>query len=552
MSDKEKTLSDYIDKLNSEEEPKEHEHGVDDSELEEMMSTVRLVKSLKEPALPDSNYHKKVAKAVAGKAAHDSNPKRLSKAWYLGFGTIAAAVIMLLVLNLSFGKNNIIYAMEQAFQEIKSYHGIIEVTEINGEGQNTAQAKREVWANKEGNYYIEELEGTHKGLITVNNGGKKWQLRPDAKEAYIYSAFPDPYRFTFELGNEIENLKKAVETKTVGEETVSGRATVVLEVTPKGGAAYKLWVDKETKLPLKKQSAIQNAIQYTIIYTSIEFIDSIPSELVAYELPTGYEEININNEQLVNNISEAAELVGFEIIVPKNIAVGYKMGSITVEQDKKLVRLYYTSIDKQSKVAVLQGKADGELKPEASAILGKIGSNIAEIQSPIQSSSGVLAGVGAYAGATDISSIRWQKGDFEYAVIGSETVEVLNQFVKGIANSYIQIPQNPSNKPEVEVLVDLTIEENEQKSVDAGHAPWRLDPVFVAQIFVSLEISPEGIQGDYPVKYEDFKVEYNSGSEAVLTLKSDNTPISKVYLKKLIRQDSTGIWSVVGYDTNNK
>jgi hypothetical protein len=37
------------------------------------------------------------------------------------------------------------------------------------------------------------------------------------------------------------------------------------------------------------------------------------------------------------------------------------------------------------------------------------------------------------------------------------------------------------------------------KRVDSGHTPWKLDPAFVAQVFVSLQISPEGIQGEYPV-----------------------------------------------------
>jgi len=137
--------------------------------------------------------------------------------------------------------------------------------------------------------YIEEIEGAQKGLVTANNGEKKWQIRPDSKQAYIFAAFPDPYRFTFELGKEVDNVKNAIKTKSLGEELISGRNAIVLEVTPEGGAPYKLWIDKETKLPLKKQSAMQNALQYTITYTDIEFIDTIPAELMAYNIPTGFE-----------------------------------------------------------------------------------------------------------------------------------------------------------------------------------------------------------------------------------------------------------------------
>jgi hypothetical protein len=98
------------------------------------------------------------------------------------------------------------------------------------------------------------------------------------------------------------------------------------------------------------------------------------------------------------------------------------------------------------------------------------------------------------------------------------------------------------------VPVNMEVEENDQKSVDAGGSPWKLDPVFVAQVFVSLEISSEGIQGDYPIKYEELKIIRNTGKDAIVEVNCAKTPISKVYLKKLVRQDSTGIWTVTGYD----
>jgi hypothetical protein len=108
--------------------------------------------------------------------------------------------------------------------------------------------------------------------------------------------------------------------------------------------------------------------------------------------------------------------------------------------------------------------------------------------------------------------------------------------------------EQSSIKPQVEVPVDLEAEEGAQKNVDAGHSPWKLDPAFVAQVFVSLKISPEGIQGEYPIKYEELKIVQNTGKEAVIDVSGSNTPIKRVYLKHLVRQDNTGIWTVVGYD----
>ena len=62
----------------------------------------------------------------------------------------------------------------------------------------------------------------------------------------------------------------------------------------------------------------------------------------------------------------------------------------------------------------------------------------------------------------------------------------------------------------------------------------------------------QDIQGDYPIKYEELKVVQNNGKEAVVEVIGTKTPIRKVYLKRLIRQDSTGIWTVVGYDPAEK
>lgn len=109
-----------------------------------------------------------------------------------------------------------------------------------------------------------------------------------------------------------------------------------------------------------------------------------------------------------------------------------------------------------------------------------------------------------------------------------------------------------AQKPQIEVPYDIKVEENEQKSVDAGHSPWRLDPAYVAQVFVSLKISPEGIKGDYPIKYEEFKVVQINSKSAIVEVGGDKTPISKVYLKRLVKQDDTGIWTVVGYDPLSK
>jgi len=52
--------------------------------------------------------------------------------------------------------------------------------------------------------------------------------------------------------------------------------------------------------------------------------------------------------------------------------------------------------------------------------------------------------------------------------------------------------------------------------------------------------------GEPTIPYGSFKLKANNGAEAVVTVGAGS--VKQVYLKRLIRQDETGIWSVVGYD----
>lgn len=553
MDYNERKLSDYIDSLNAEQKPEVHENPTDSSELEELFQIVRKIRSLKEPTMPRADYQKNLSQSLSSKSSSKTAIKSKNRGWLTAAVSIAAVLVLAVLMNfvLPFGRTNIVYAMEEAFRGVEVYHGFLDIVQTNAAGESTSQAKLEVWANKEGQYYIKGLEGSLAGLVTVNNGQQKWQIQPGEKQVHIFPAFPDAYRFTFELGKEIEDVKNALSSEVIGEDMVAGRKASIVEVSPRGGIPYRIWVDKETKLPVRKEYGMQNALQYTITYTEIEFSNVIPEELTAYHLPNGFKEINTNPEQLATDMKEVQEVVGFTPKGLENIPAGYIQDSIAIVPNGQLTKVYYTTPDKNTRIIVIQGKAVDEFTPVTNAILGKINNSIVEIQSPLYEDLGVLGGRGLYSGMTNISSIRWQQDGFEYAVVGNPSLEELISFTKNLTKDTFEIPSRDetfSAKPQVEVPVDLTIEENDQKSVDAGSSPWKLDPVFVAQVFVSLKMSPEGITGEYPIRSEDLKAIENTGDHAVIEINGDTTPIRRVYLQRIIRQDATGVWSVVGYD----
>lgn len=547
MSCHEEKVSQFIDSLNEERKPAEDEYSTDSPELKVLYQTVKKVRTLKEPAMPDKDFPEKLAK-LAKREIHGGTVKR-NRRWAKAAVIAAAAALLAIAVNIlgPMQSNGIVQAMEKAFKEVQAYHGILNIVETNEQGDSVTQARLEVWADKDGHYYTKGLEGAYKGIVTVHNGERKWQIHPDQKEIHILDVFPDTHRFVFEIGTEINQVKNALTVKEKGEERVAGREAIVLEVVPEGGEAYKIWVDKETKLPLQKETPFRNAIHYTITYTELEIAEGgIPENLLAFHVPPGYKESNLHPEQAVTSLKEAEDIAGFPIIRQGDLRGMYEQEKITVVKNE-IIKIYYKGLLNRGKLVFIQGKAKDDFKIANTALKGKMAGLEIELQMPLEMDTGILSGGGPYAGETAFGSIRWQEGDFEFAVIGDVSLEELIFFTERLTNKKIEIP-SMFFVPEIEVPVDMEAEENAQKNVDAGSSPWRLDPLYSAQVFVSLKISPGGIEGVYPVKLTDLKILQNDGTTAVIQVRAKNSPVEKVYLKKLVRQDSSGIWTVVGYD----
>ena len=402
-----KKLSAFIDSLNNEKKPTIR---ADSEELNRLYAAVRQIKSLKPPVMPDYDFSNKIVQNITEKKKKLIKNRRQALAG--GLAGIAAILVIALFIANMIKNTSIVYAMEQAYSKVKAYHGILEVIFNNEAGETYTQSLLDVWVDKNGNYYIEVLEGSYKGLKTVRKEGKVWQY---SVENSVFPIFSETYEFIFELGNEIDMLKNAESVRIIGDDDIAGRHAYIIEVTSKGGLPYKLWVDKETKTPLKKQGAMNKAIQYITGYTDIDFVDSFPEELITIDPNAGFKEVDFDADKKTD----------------------------TIEND---VPVRFT--------------------------------------------------------------------------------------------------------PEFKVDVDMEVEKADQISADSGSSPWKLDPVYVAQVFVSLQISPEGIAGDYPVNYDDLVIAEKHANSVKIYVNSEKTNIKTVYLERLIRQDDTGIWTVTGYDVS--
>ena len=147
---------------------------------------------------------------------------------------------------------------------------------INEEGEEILQSRREYGQTGMAGIMLGNLrESKESGYSEQRAEEMAGPVR--RKTVTIFPAFRT-VPFTFELGDEIRQVGN--ENEGGWRERIAGRTAIVIEVTPGGGLPYRLWVDRDTSLPLKAMRHVQRAsIQAS--YTEIEFFDAIPDELLA-------------------------------------------------------------------------------------------------------------------------------------------------------------------------------------------------------------------------------------------------------------------------------
>ena len=214
MDENEKKLSDYIDALNAEQEPEKHYGPADTPELEKTLAAARLVRTLKEPALPDPNFPKRLSQGVADHIQNRQKPliknnainskqahRRSHRRWILpSIAALVACLCLFIIFDVL--NNNVVYAMEKAVAKLDSYHGVLEVHVNNAAGDKWMVRRLELWSEGE-KYAVKQDDGT----MTINNGERKWQVRPESKEVAILPLLPDPTGTSFDLRDEAKQAK---------------------------------------------------------------------------------------------------------------------------------------------------------------------------------------------------------------------------------------------------------------------------------------------------------------------------------------------------------
>jgi outer membrane lipoprotein-sorting protein len=572
MDTPEDRLSDYIDALNEEHNPEKHLGSPDNPELARLLATARLVRSLKELALPDPGYPQRLAEAVSGsinsrdpadlptKAASEQKlgeqtrkrARWCRRRWVLPAAAvvIAGAILLVFLVNgAGLGHRDIAYAMQQAVSQVTSYHGVLETLTVNAAGKEVKEVRQEIWweQGKDAILQDDTTAPQYDGTLTVNNGEQYWQVQPQEKTVEVIASPPLLTTSTVpdlgELQYEAERALQYPHT-IVGSEVIAGHQTTKLQISPPEDRPYFMWVDTETNLPIQLQTdVLQGGFQTTSTFLSFEPNVRIDPAIFAYSPPAGYRVIDDDPKQLVATAQQAADISGLTPLLPQqkpNRIFAYH-GRVILDYGGVIIS---ETVAKQSPVG---GKFDN------GAMLGTAAGGTLEV-----------------IPWTRLSKLLWRQQGIDLDVDGSPMDQMV-VLARQIAPD-LTLPDPAADlvgQARVKVPADLNSAATEQLQADSGKFPWAagVDPMYISFIFVNEQVCPPGtfsvpktpdaaqpgtgsaksLFGQPKIPYTSFEQVANNGVEAVVAVADGQ--IEQVYLKRLVRQDETGVWSVVGYDS---
>jgi outer membrane lipoprotein-sorting protein len=460
----------------------------------------------KEPLMPEPGYPQRVSQAAASRINDQGQPV-CRRRMVMPIAAVAAALLILAAAASWTGlfKSDIANAMEKAVAQLSNYHGVLQMRSQNEAGEVWTVGEVELWTEGD-KYAVRQADGT----LTVNNGEKKWQVREQSREVALLPLLPDPTRDNFDLKDEAQRAKQYPHQE-VNAEIIAGRPATKLQISPPGGLAYYLWVDKETNLPIQLQTAMQNGLQTTYTYVQFEPNTDIDPGIFTYQVPSGYNLIEDNPGQLTTSLEEAIAISGLNPLLPNTAP-------------KRILAFKERLVLDYGDTTIVETVSPGKWIVAPNSTLGK-----------------------AAGGPLEIwwERLRWRQNGMQIQVEGPQRMELARQIAPDL--TLPDSKENFSDRAQVKIPVEIEVIRNSQQQADRGSSPWQLDPLQVAQTYANLQVSPEGIKGEPQLSMANFELSANNGVEALV--KVSGGPIKNIYLKRLVRQDETGIWSVVGYDS---
>ena len=235
---------------------------------------------------------------------------------------VVSTSIVLLSLLIS----NLIYASDTsavellkksyANQRLVSHTGMLKTVVFLGEGDETNTSGVVKICQKDGKMRMDYKSGIFAGLSIIDDGQKI--MRVDSKNrTVVINAAPFFDRDTSLLLSNYEVILN-------GTEEIAGRPTQILELKFRntGNPSKKLWIDKETFMPLRREHYNSDGVLAMLtFYTQIDYDVKIKDS--DFSVPKGWRIVEAPRNMRRFSKERISEIVGFDVVEPKYVPAGY-------------------------------------------------------------------------------------------------------------------------------------------------------------------------------------------------------------------------------------
>ncbi|MDW7728050.1 MAG: outer membrane lipoprotein-sorting protein [Candidatus Methanoperedens sp.] len=228
--------------------------------------------------------------------------------------------------------------MQKKYESVKDYKGTLVLSmSFEGESRESEMDFMYLMPDKS---WTKITKGEVAGDIFVSNGTTMWLYNSTANEVTLMdiskTKMDNPGQADY--GTIVKDMLKRNDIKMPGSEKIGGRDTFILEMTPKNltNATFfinqKLWVDKETWMPLRMETFDKDGkMMMTMEYRNVEFNTGIPDSEFEFKIPQGARvitrEMTLPEEM---TLDEAREAVNFTVVAPEYLPEGYLLDKVIV------------------------------------------------------------------------------------------------------------------------------------------------------------------------------------------------------------------------------
>jgi outer membrane lipoprotein-sorting protein len=249
----------------------------------------------------------------------------------------------------------IVAKVQETVKSTQDAHAVVTAS-VDAQGMSLS-AKAEVWEKSPNKVRVQVLEASEPdlvGTLLVSDGQQAWYYEPASNRVEVGAAgaidTPLPQQMLTSLQEIIQQVLDASNVELVGEETLVGRETYKLTLSPKEGAGQDqailpgngtatLWVDKEQWYVLKATYEASAFGQGVMEVQSFELNPGLADDLFRFETPEGaeVEVVKIETPEPLT-LDEAKAQAGFPLLVPDYVPEGATLVAVFKVGDRITLR----------------------------------------------------------------------------------------------------------------------------------------------------------------------------------------------------------------------